>query len=156
MTSSLEIERKFLVSHRPDLSGCTATQIRQGYLTGPEDSIEMRLRQKGNAFFMTLKSGGDLERAEYEVDVSKEQFDVFWPATAGRRVEKVRHVGQLEGGLMFELDVFASDLDGLVLVEVEFASLEAAKAFAPPDWFGEDVTANKGYKNKALAVHGRP
>lgn len=156
MIAPMEIERKFLVARLPDLSGLTATRVRQGYLTGPDDSIEMRLRQKGDKLFMTLKSGGDLERSEYEMEISEDQFDVFWPATEGRRVEKVRHVGHLESGLMFELDVFASDLEDLRLVEVEFADRQAAEAFTPPDWFGEDVTTNKGYKNKSLAVHGRP
>ena len=73
-----------------------------------------------------------------------------------RRVEKTRYKGGLSGGLQFELDVFHGELDGLLLVEVEFASVDAANQFSAPDWFGQDVTSNKGYKNKALAVKGRP
>ena len=152
----LEIERKFLVETLPSLDDLVSTEVRQGYLTNAADSIEMRLRQKGSKHFMTLKSDGDLARTEYEIAINEEQFDTLWPATEGRRVEKVRHVGTLDDGLTFELDVFSGDLAGLKLVEVEFSSLEAANSFVAPDWFGADVTANKGYKNKALAVHGRP
>jgi CYTH domain-containing protein len=69
-----------------------------------------------------------------------------------RRVEKIRHVGQLPGGEVFELDVFMCNLKPLILVEVEFASLDAAGSFTVPDWFGTDVTADARFKNKALAM----
>jgi CYTH domain-containing protein len=40
----------------------------------------------------------------------------------------------------------------LVVVEVEFASVDEALAFSPPDWFGPDVTGDSRYRNAALAV----
>ena len=48
-----------------------------------------------------------------------------------------------------ELDIYPSDL---VIVEVEFASLEEAGAFTPPTWFGEEVTGNKQYSNAQLTL----
>lgn len=158
--ADLEIERKFLVAELPDLAGLKSVDVGQGYLTHSDDSVEIRLRRKvsgGTAnFFMTLKSDGALERKEIEVAVSAEQFESFWPATAGRQIEKTRYVGALDHGLHYELDVFHGGLKGLLLVEVEFPSVEAANRFKAPAWFGEDVTGNKGYKNKALAVKGMP
>jgi adenylate cyclase len=53
-----------------------------------------------------------------------------------------------------EVDVYAGDLDGLVSAEVEFASEEAAAAFAPPAWLGREVTGDPRYANRALAVSG--
>nr|WP_321456063.1 CYTH domain-containing protein [uncultured Cohaesibacter sp.] len=160
MADCTEIERKFLIEALPELKGLKSSDVAQGYLTTAKDSVEIRLRKKaksGNtAFFMTLKSDGALERMEIEVPVSEEQFDSFWPATVGRRVEKTRYVGALSDELKFELDVFHGDLDGLTLVEVEFPSLEAADHFNAPAWFGKDVTADRAYKNKALAVNGKP
>ncbi|WP_319496684.1 CYTH domain-containing protein [uncultured Cohaesibacter sp.] len=157
---SVEIERKFLLRALPDLTPLKARDVAQGYLTSATDSVEMRVRRKGcgadAAHFMTLKSDGTLLRKEIEVPISADQFDSFWPATKGRRVEKTRYVGVLADGLRFELDVFHGGLDGLKLVEVEFATVEAASRFVAPDWFGEDVTSNKGYKNKSLAVNGLP
>nr|WP_319388107.1 CYTH domain-containing protein [uncultured Cohaesibacter sp.] len=157
---SVEIERKFLLQSLPDLSSLKAGDVAQGYLTSATDSIEMRVRRKGcgadAAHFMTLKSDGTLSRKEIEVPISAAQFESFWPATRGRRVEKTRYVGALADGLRFELDIFHGGLDGLKLVEVEFTSVEAASRFVAPDWFGEDVTSNKGYKNKSLAVNGLP
>ncbi len=153
---SVEIERKFLVQDLPDLSDAQCAVIRQGYLTVASDSVEMRLRDKNGACFLTLKSDGGVARVERETALSQDQFDTFWPQTIGRRVEKRRWSGALPDGLTFELDLFDGDLEGLRLVEVEFPSESAAEAFAPPSWFGADVTQDKRFKNKALAMDGVP
>ena len=150
-----EIERKFLVARVPPLDALAAETVRKGYLTGQEDSVEVRLRQIGARHVLTVKSGGGLARSEREVALTETQFDTLWPATEGRRLEKTRHTGRLPGGLTFELDVFAGDLAPLVLVEVEFPTLDAARAFTPPGWFGTDVTADRRYKNRQLAF-GQP
>lgn len=154
--SAVEIERKFLVSSLPRLQDLESVQVRQGYLTSVADSVEIRLRQRDEDCFMTLKSGDGLKRVEYEIGIDRSQFDALWPATGGRRIEKTRYLGCLEDQRVFELDVFSGDLTPLVLVEVEFDSVEAAKDFAPPAWFGNDVTDDKNFKNKALAMSGLP
>ena len=53
--------------------------------------------------------------------------------------------------LTIELDIFDAPFAPLVMAEVEFDSLEAAKAFIAPDWFGEDVTLNPEYHNSYLS-----
>ncbi len=153
---STEIERKFLVADLPDLSGTEKAVVRQGYLTAPDDSTELRLRQKNDRYFLTLKGSGVLVRVEREAEISAEQFNTFWPETDGRRLEKVRYTGQLPDGRVFELDVFQGDLAPLRLVEVEFQTEAEAEAYAPPEWFGADVTADKRYKNKTMATKGIP
>ena len=153
---STEIERKFLVAQLPDLSGADKAIVRQGYLTAPDDSTEVRLRQKNDKFFLTLKGGGTMVRVEREVEISSEQFETFWPETKGRRVEKERYTGHLPDGRVYELDVFLGDLSPLRLVEVEFQTEAEANAYTPPDWFGADVTADKRYKNKTMSINGVP
>lgn len=153
---SQEIERKFLVRSLPDMDGATKAIVRQGYLTAPDDSTEIRLRQKNDRYFLTLKGGGGLVRVERETEITQAQFDTFWPETEGRRVEKERFTGQLSDGHQFELDVFQGSLASLLLVEVEFGTEDAAHSFTPPDWFGEDVTSDKRYKNKNMAISGLP
>ncbi|MDD2868347.1 CYTH domain-containing protein [Neomegalonema sp.] len=152
----LEIERKFLLATPPPLEGLKAEEIRQGYVTAAGDSIELRLRSKGEAWFLTLKSEGILSRVEREVEITRAQFERLWPATEGRRVEKTRHMGRLDDGTLFEFDLFSGALAPLLLVEVEFPSLEAARAFVPPDWFGAEVTEDRRFRNRSLADHGAP
>lgn len=153
---SMEIERKFLVAELPDLSGAQKAVVRQGYLTAPDDSTELRLRQKNDTCFLTLKGSGSIARIEREAEITREQFETFWPETAGRRVEKERYTGMLPDGYVFELDIFLGDLAPLRLVEVEFASEAEARAYMPPDWFGADVSEDKRYKNKTMAINGIP
>ena len=42
------------------------------------------------------------------------------------------------------------------MLEVEFASEDAAAAFAPPDWVGRELTGDRAYANQSLALHGLP
>lgn len=151
MSDATEIERKFLVAACPEFADMTSEAVRQGYVTGPGDSVEVRLRQKGHGYFLTVKSVGTVQRAEHETAITEENFETLWPTTVGSRIEKTRYTGTLPDGLIFELDIFRGALAPLMLVEVEFATLDAANAFTVPDWFGADVTADKRFKNRALA-----
>ncbi len=152
----MEVERKFLVtSPPPGLSGHPATQIRQGYVAVAEGGDELRVRDRDGKRLVTIKHGSGLVRGEVETEVSPALFDALWALTAGRRLEKTRHLVPL-GTLVAELDVFAGDLAGLLMVEVEFPSADDALAFEPPPWFGPDVTDDPRYRNQVLALQGAP
>ena len=151
-----EIERKFLVPAVPgSLELGTGARLRQGYLAidGP---VEVRLRCAGDAATLAVKAGSGLTRTEVEVAVTAAEAEELWPFTEGRRVEKVRHRVLLATGETVDLDVYEGALDGLVTAEVEFATAEAAGAFAAPDWFGRELTDAPGWSNASLATHGRP
>ena len=150
-----EIERKFCVRKMPDLTACTAVEISQGYLSVGENGTEIRLRRKGERFYQTVKQGKGVQRTEVEVELSRAQFDTLWPLTAGRRVEKVRYE-IAEGIWTIELDVYRGRLKGLVVVEVEFETVDESSRFVPPLWFGRDVTDDDRYKNAILAHKGTP
>jgi len=147
----VEIERKFLVARVPDDLGGTARGIDQGYVA-LDEGAEVRVRRIGDELWLTVKGTGGLARVEEELRLSGEQFESLWPLTEGRRIEKTRHT--LPGGV--EVDVYDGSLTGLVVAEIEFASEEESAAFDPPDWFGAEVTDDPRYKNRALAVSGRP
>ena len=148
----IEIERKFLVKTLPDLSQAHKKYIHQGYITHTNDSVEVRLRQKEQHFFITVKSGCGMVRNEHEISVDQQQFETLWPETQFRRIEKHRWTGQL-GTQTFELDIFMGELKPLMLVEIEFSSIEEADNFKPAHWFGREVTLDKLYKNKALEAN---
>ena len=154
--SPSEIERKFIVTETPPgLAGYPHEAIRQGYLALDPDGTEVRIRQKGERFFQTLKRGGGLQRLEVEILLTRAQFETLWPLTEGRRVEKIRYDIAFEDHVI-ELDVYDGALTGLLTAEVEFASLEASAAFRPPPWLNREITEDKRYKNKNLAVKGMP
>jgi CYTH domain-containing protein len=154
--SILEIERKFVVDQPPDSESLSrSTSIEQGYLAVDADGTEVRIRRKGDRCSQTIKKGEGLSRLESEITLSSDQFDALWPLTGGHRLEKVRFEIPF-GGLVIELDVFKGDLEGLIVAEVEFESVEQSGRFEPPDWFGKEVTEDTRYKNRNLALYGRP
>lgn len=150
----MEIERKFLVSELPD-GRFASSSIRQGYVAIAADGAEVRVRDRDGACSLTVKHGSGVVREEHETQISTDLFAALWPATEGRRVEKRRMLVPL-GELVAEVDVFDGVLRGLVVAEVEFATAEAAAAFAPPSWFGAEVSTDHRYKNQSLALHGAP
>ena len=158
VTSGGEIERKFLVqpTHLPDnIDRYPHDLIQQGYLAVTSEGGEVRVRRKGDRGYLTVKSGGDLQRSEHEVELTPQQFQQLWPATEGRRLEKTRYLIR-HGDHLIELDVYHASLTGLSTAEVEFTSIEASQSFQPPAWFFREVTQDSRYKNRNLALHGRP
>jgi CYTH domain-containing protein len=152
----MEIERKFLLAADPPLpTGSHASRLRQGYVAVASDRGEVRVRDEDGACTLTVKQGAGLTRAEHEVSITPDLFAELWPHTEGRRLEKIRHRLPLERWVA-EVDVFAGDLDGLRLVEIEFATEDDAVGFVPPAWFGLEVTADPRYKNQSLALDGAP
>jgi adenylate cyclase len=152
-----EIERAFLVAAEPALGANRVERIEQGYLAIDPGNAEVRLRRRGTQLTLTVKSTQrGAVRAEEEIPLDAERFERLWPLTAGRRLEKDRHLIALSAALVAELDIYDGVLHGLRVVEVEFESVAAAAGFQPPEWFGREVTDDERYRNRSLAVDGRP
>ena len=153
----VEIERKFLVAELPaELAEHPGQRIEQGYLAIAPDGVEVRVRRRAGQATLTVKSGPGQVRTEEELAIDERRFDSLWALTDGRRVSKARHEIPLGDGLTAELDVYDGAHDGLLTVEIEFPSLEASEAFAPPPWIGREVTGDARYANQSLALAGRP
>lgn len=150
-----EIERKFLLDDMPAVADDhEPTVIRQGYLAG-DGQVEVRVRARGDDRLLTVKGGHGEVRTEVTVALSSEQFDALWPLTGAHRVCKRRFVVPGDG-VEYEIDVFDDDLAGLMIVEVEFDSIDASRHFTPPPWCGPEVTDDERYRNAALARRGPP
>ena len=106
---------------------------------------EARLRKKAGKFYFTLKGEGGLSRGEAEQEMDKPLFDTWWPATNGKRIDKIRLARPYEGRTL-ELDVYMDR--ELVIAEIEVPSVEAANSLIA---LGKDVTEDSRYKNKNLA-----
>jgi adenylate cyclase len=153
--AGVEIERKFLVEELPDdLEWLDERALRQGYLA-LDGRTEVRVRDDAGSWRLTVKHGGGLRRVEEDIEIDARRGEALWSLTEGRRLEKRRHRMNYRGALL-EVDVFEGDLEGLIVAEVEFDDEAVATAFTPPPWFGSEVTDYDAYKNRALAVEGRP
>ena len=139
----MEIERKFLISELPEnLEQYPCRLIEQGYLN--TDPV-VRVRRDDSACYLTYKGKGLLAREEYNLPLTEEAYRHLIRKADGRIITKRRYMLPC-GPYTIELDLFSSP-EKLILAEVEFPTEEAALAFTPPSWFGEDVTGDSRYHN---------
>lgn len=165
----MEIERKYLVTKVPEnLEQYEKKVIEQGYIcTHPT----LRIRKSNENYILTYKSNKSNElgstaicNEEIERLLPKEAYLHLREKVDGNIVRKTRYIIPLEKkleagscevvneGLRAELDVFEGVLEGLVFVEVEFPDVAQADNFVKPDWFGEEVSADKRYRNTYLST----
>jgi adenylate cyclase len=145
-----EIERKFLVAGNAWRRAVVdVAQITQGYLTtSPSPSV--RIRTKDEEAWITVKFGTDpLDRAEFEylipLEDAKKMLNEFCVLPL---IQKCRHYVPTDEGLVWEIDEFLNELQGLVLAEIELPSADAPAQTA--DWLGAEVTGNPAYLNTNL------
>ncbi|PZR70964.1 MAG: adenylate cyclase [Chthoniobacterales bacterium] len=149
--SSREIERKFLIKHLPvEILRARHFRIAQGYLANQPGGRHVRLRRKGKITSLTFKVGRGAAREEREIRLSPQQFATLWPATAGRRLRKMRYEIPWRN-LIIEVDIYSGQNQGLIVAEVEFPSLALCRKFKPPAWFSREITGGKRYSNVRLA-----
>lgn len=145
----MEIEKKFIPKDLPeDLDNFKHHKIEQAYLnTAPV----VRIRKQDDDYFLTYKGSGMMAREEYNLYLNKESYDHLLTKADGNVITKTRFLIPIHDGLTAELDIFEGKFAGMLLVEVEFESLEQANSFVPPEWFGDDVTNDKRYHNSYLS-----
>lgn len=164
-----EIERKWVIDSVPIELLQDANPYLQAYIAISRDE-EVRIRKRRRRgmmssqtgdyeYILTCKRGSDLERHEYEINISPDDFQELFMGANGRTIEKDRYIinytdPNLRTQHKIELDLYKSGLYGLATAEVEFENQEKARSFSPPPWFGADVTLDKRFKNQSLATDG--
>lgn len=153
----LEIERKYLGPSTEFPFNLTAYPhhiIEQAYISL---NPTIRIRHCDTHYILTMKGSGEISREEYEMNISKQQYENLLNKLETPFVRKKRYLVPLSlSEYTAEIDIFKDSLEGLVLIEVEFPTLEEANQFQAPKWFGKDVTADKRYKNTSLSLYGIP
>ncbi len=143
-----EIERKYLLANndwRPLVS--KSTRMRQGYLCNV-DTTSLRVRIAGDKANLNIKSGGlTISRQEFEYEIPLEDAEQLLNTLARGVVEKTRHLVQHEG-LLWEIDEFSGDNQGLIVAEVELESED--QAVQCPGWIGPEVSEDPRYYNVKL------
>ena len=163
-----EIERKWRLKRLPHQALFQDSYvITQAYIipapAGPEGT-EVRVRKQWCAgeeeeFTLTTKRGKGLVREETTTQISKEEYEKELAKHAGNIIYKQRFVYDYEdenGMGTLEFDVYAEELTGLIILEVEFEDVATAKDFVLPNWVtahdnAHEVTNDPHYKNVSLA-----
>ena len=151
-----EIERKFLIQDIPfeELQLAKPSSLMQGYLQLGEGK-ELRIRQSANHYYITAKYGSGLVRKEIEEEISQAVFNLLWPFTEGKRVEKLRFTFSYHNHHC-DIDIYSGELTDLMVMEVEFPTENQAASFTPPAFCVKEITDDSRFKNASLAVYGKP
>ena len=159
----MEIERKYLVARLTEgLESFEHVEIEQGYLLS---SPTLRVRRMGDDYILTVKEhivsdSSAIHNREEEFSLTAEAYQILRDKCDNHLVCKTRYkiplndtgrVGERGLHLIAELDIFHYQLEGLIVVEVEFPDTASADTFVPPDWFGDDVSDSPIYRNTNLA-----
>ena len=158
----LEIERKFLLKNSQILDFLKEAgvvfkhlEISQFY-TKITQNEEIRFRSEEGKFIKTIKVGKDLIREENEEFCEKAEFKKALKNRIGRVITKDRYIFRLNNNPC-NIDVFKDSLNELCTFEIEFADENEAVYFKLPPFLEQfcqtDVTCDKRYKNKFLAIH---
>ena len=165
MSQELELELTFLVKELPDgIKTVGPTRIVDIYIPDTPEHSHLRLRQKGEKYEITKKmpvlEGNASEQIEQTIPLIKEEFTALSNCSK-KRVAKDRYNIMVEGK-MAEIDVFVDELEGLVLMDFEFNTIEEKSAFKVPSIALADVTqeefiaggllAGKAYNNIVLEL----
>ena len=156
---NVEIERKYLLTVDPRqlveagvIQFIQEERIEQTYIAMDENQ-ELRVRRLVNisngevSYTHTFKNGVGLAREEVEYSISQTIYEQVMQAFGYVPLTKNRITAKFEG-ITVEIDIY--DQVQFTVVEVEFTSMEEADSFIPPQWFGEEISFNKQYSNKAV------
>jgi len=146
---ALEIERKFLVSG-DEWRKAEGIVFRQGFLSTQKERT-VRVRVGDNSAQLTVKGiTRGAVRSEYEYDIPLADAGELLLLCEQPLIEKIRR--RIEyGGLIWEVDEFLGENEGLVVAEVELDRED--QPLAKPAWVGDEVTHDPRYYNANLIAH---
>jgi len=154
----VEIERKFLLADDSWRAGVARSErIAQGYLVGVralqsgDAQASVRVRRAGERAWLNIKSATlGIERAEFEYSIPVDDAAQMLATLCDGVLEKIRHYVTIDN-VLFEIDEFLGDNQGLLVAEVELPSVDSP--FPRPAWLGREVSAQLRYYNVNLIEH---
>ncbi|MBE9182658.1 CYTH domain-containing protein [Oculatella sp. LEGE 06141] len=148
---AIEIERKFLVTGNDWRSLSKGIVYRQGYVSS-EPGRTVRVRVAGDIGYLTIKGATrGVSRSEFEYVIPLADAEDLLENLCDRPlIEKVRYKIPI-GTVVWEVDEFLGDNQGLIVAEVELTA--ADQIIDRPTWLGEEVSHDVRYFNASLAKH---
>jgi CYTH domain-containing protein len=146
----LEIERKFLIVNldfKKDF--LKKSHIKQGFLNSDKNRV-VRVRLIDDKAYLTIKGISNhtgTSRLEWEKEIDVNEAQSLLELCEDGVIEKYRYFIKNKN-LIFEVDEFLDENDGLIIAEIELESEH--QEFEKPDWLGKEVTGIEKYYNANL------
>lgn len=165
---NLEIERKFLVKDQSFIDQAIEIyMVRQGFLMlGEHRSLRIRTDRiiKGKTpgkvtSTLCFKVSSDaMTRSEHEFEVERDEAIKLFEFCQTGIIEKTRYwvqapefiiVKDIKKHLMWEIDIFHGENEGLVVAEIEVPWKDFT--ITMPPWIGAEVTEDPRYLNTYIS-----
>jgi len=146
-----EIEKKFLVKNESWKEGAKITYYKQGYLSSTKERV-VRVRTIDKKGFLTIKGITiGVTRSEFEYEIPAEEANLMLDNLCEKPVIEKNRAKVSYEGLIWEIDEFFGENEGLVVAEVELS--DENQEIKKPDWVGEEVSGDPRYFNSNLIKH---
>ncbi|MCK5491218.1 MAG: hypothetical protein KAI67_05245 [Candidatus Pacebacteria bacterium] len=139
----IELEKTYLAKNIPEnLQSCKFKEIIDVYIPKSSEHPKLRLRKNGDKFELTKKEPvekGDASCFEEQtIRLTEIEFNAL-NSLDGKRVRKLRYYFDYCNRTA-EVDVFQDVLEGFILVDFEFETIEEKDKFEMPDFCLADIT----------------
>jgi adenylate cyclase len=146
-----EIERKFLVKSDAWKKAAKGIEYRQGYLSSVKERV-VRVRTIEKKGFLTIKGiTKGVSRSEFEYEISVEDANIMLDEICEKPLIEKKRYKITVGALVFEVDEFFGENEGLIVAEVELK--DERQKVDLPDWIGAEVSGDSRYFNSNLIRH---
>jgi CYTH domain-containing protein len=155
----VERERRWLCKRVPTELIMATEEISDLYVTGAQLRLRAARPIDGGPAMLRLSRKADVNqhtRLISSIYVPEEEFAVLAASLKGVTLVKLRHRLKAPVGVAMCIDVFQGRLNGLVLAEAEFETMEALHAFPTPQFCAREVTTDLRFTGGRLIADGRP
>lgn len=165
MATEIEYEKTYLLKRLPEgIENAASVTIRDTYIPVTANHANLRLRAKNDTFVLTKKTpvnnGDSSVQYEHTIVLTKDEYDAIASCSTKDFVKR-RYFMKI-AGRDAEIDVYGEKLQGLAVIDFEFATEEEKDAFVMPDICLADVTqeeaiaggyiAGKSYEDIAVVL----
>jgi CYTH domain-containing protein len=149
----LEVERRFLVTHCPNLAEQSSRLLTDHYVTDTRLRLRSSIPRDGSpAEFKLCKKYEPIAPSAgpiVNVYLTEHEYSILSDMPTQRVCKRRYHLEH--EGITFALDVFLEELEGLMLCETEGVSLELLNAVRFPPWATIEVTDDEFFTGGNLS-----
>lgn len=144
------IERKFLVKSLPVDLANTQSSLCERYYLYADEITELRIQKKGDRYEMERKVEGahSWVRNSFKAQLIEGEFLNLQKSAVGNPIIFQKY--RISSGPNVSIKKYSGHVDGFMLAEVDFPTLEEAQLFQPFDWLGREISDESFSRDSGL------
>ena len=132
-----EIERKFLITHMPNLDGIVPTCYERSFLFLDQNS-EIRIQKKWTSYQLERKvTDNSLQSTKHTIRITQSEYESL-KKNCKKTIVRTSYL--LSKNPHISIKTYNADFSWLSRVEIEFDTQKEASDFSALAWFGKEIT----------------